>query len=104
MTRPRYPKPDANHAYNNQALRQCGLVVVDVSPLPGKQIDDDTDTLDVFVGDPLTGQWVHVDWKVDGGTLTGRQQRYTDRYGKQLPIFVACSFREVMHYFGRGVQ
>ena len=101
MTRPRYPKPDANHAYNNQALRQCGLVVVDVSALPGAQVDNDTDTLDVFVGDPITGQWVHVDWKTETGTLTDRQQRYVERYGQQLPVLVATSFVDVLQHFGR---
>jgi hypothetical protein len=72
-----------------------------VSRLPGEQVDDDTDTLDVFVGDPITGQWVHVDWKVDGGTLTERQTRYVERYGQQLPVLVVNSFMDVLRHFGR---
>ena len=100
--RPRHPKPDANHAYNNNALRQCGLVVVDVSRLPGEQVDPDTDTLDVFVGDPITGEWLHVDWKTEDGAMTDRQRRYVERYGSQLPVLVTSSFATVLAYFGRA--
>lgn len=100
--RPKHPKPDQNQAYNNNVLRQCGLVVIETWRLgSGYQPDDDTDPLDCYVGDPFSGKWAHVDWKVEDGRLTDRQQRYLDRYGKQLDILFSVTPLEVLRHFGR---
>ena len=99
--RPRHPKPDANQQRMVQALRQCGLVVVVVSDLPGEQDQDDVDTLDMYVGDPCNGNWMHVECKTDGGELTPHQRRYLDRYGQQLPIVVARRAEDVLAALGR---
>ena len=92
--RPRHPKPDANQAAMVEALRQCGLVVHDVSSLGG-------DCLDLFVGDPLSGRWVQVEVKAEGGTLTEGESAYIDRYRQQLPILVVRHGVEVLRYLGR---
>ena len=101
--RPNHPKPDANQAQNEADLRKCGLLVINVSDLPGRQADDDTDTLDAFVADPQVGYWVHVEWKVPGGKLTERQRRYVERWAGIVPILVAETWEDVLAYFGRDV-
>jgi len=101
-SRPRHPRPDANQASNNACLRQCGLVVIETWRLgSGYELDDDIDPLDAFVGDPLSGKWVHLDWKANGGRLTKRQQRYLERYGQQLDILFSVTPVEVLRHFGR---
>jgi len=92
--RPRHPKPDANQQRMVEALRQCGLVCHDVSALGG-------DCLDLFVGDPMTGQFVQVEVKTDSGTLTEGEAAYLDRYGQQLPIVVARRAEDVLAALGR---
>jgi hypothetical protein len=102
MTRPHHnPHSDANQPQNHRDLRKLGLVVIDVSKLPGKQVGDDTDTLDAFVGDPVSGCWLQVEWKVPGGKLTERQRRYVERYDVYLHVLVAETVEDVVRWFGR---
>ena len=92
--RPRHPKTDANQSAMVNALRQCGLVVLDVSSLGG-------DCLDLFVGDPLGGGFVQVEVKTDGGVLTPREAEYLARYAGPLPFIVARRAEDVLIALGR---
>ena len=92
--RPRHPRPDANQSAMVEALRQCGLVVHDVSALGG-------DCLDLFCGDPLSGRWCQVEVKTDSGTLTDGERCYIERYEGQLPIIVARHGVDILRWFGR---
>lgn len=93
-SRPRHPKADANQAAMVEALRQCGLVVHDVSSLGG-------DCLDLFVGDPLGGGFVQVEVKASGGVLTEGEANYLARYAGQLPIVVARRAEDVLRALKR---
>jgi len=93
-SRPRHPKTDANQSAMVNALRQCGLVVLDVSSLGG-------DCLDLFVGDPLGGGFVQVEVKTDGGVLTPGEAEYIARYAGPLPIVVARRAEDVLIALGR---
>jgi len=93
-SRPRHPKTDANQSAMVNALRQCGLVVLDVSSLGG-------DCLDLFVGDPLGGGFVQVEVKTDGGVLTPGEAGYIARYAGPLPIVVARRAEDVLIALGR---
>jgi len=93
-SRPRHPKPDANQADIIRDLRDCGLVVHDVSSLGG-------DCLDLFAGDPLGGGWCHVEVKVEGGVLTPGEAEYIAQYAGPLPIIVARQAEDVLRALGR---
>ena len=95
MTRPRHAKPDANQPDMVLALRQCGLCVIIVSDLGG-------DALDLFVGDPVAGQWCQVEVKDEDGTLTASEAEYIARWGDHLPIVVARHPADVLRAMGRG--
>jgi len=92
--RPRHPKPDANQAEVIADLRQCGLVVHDVSSLGG-------DCLDLFVGDPATGDWLQVELKDEGGRLTPRERAYIAQHIYRLPILIAWDSEDVLRALGR---
>ena len=87
--RPRHPKPDGNQRWMVEELRQCGLVVLDISSLGGE-------CLDLMVGDPTQNRWLQVEVKTDAGTLTTGEARYIERFGAFLPIVVARSARDVL--------
>jgi len=94
MARPKHPKPDANQADVIRELRECGLIVHDVSSLGG-------DCLDLFVGDPASYSWIQVEVKTDEGELTPRERAYIALHVVLVPIVVARTAEDVLMAFGR---
>jgi len=94
MTRPRHPKPDANQADIIRDLRDCGLIVHDVSSLGG-------DCLDLFVGDPASYSWLQIEVKTDEGKLTPRERAYIAVHLPKVPILIAREAEDVLRAFGR---
>lgn len=97
MTRPRYPKTDANQSSLITRLEGLGFTVVDVSCLP-------TPALDLFVGGwserQQTYAWVQVEVKTEGGSLNENEERYLAR-NPDLPILVVRQVEDVLDWFGR---
>jgi len=94
MARPKHPKPDANQADVIRELRECGLIVHDVSSLGG-------DHLDFWVGDPASYRWLQVELKVEGGRLTPRERAYIALHIVLVPIVVAWDTEDILRALGR---
>ena len=92
--RPRHPKTDANQPDVIRDLRDCGLIVHDVSSLGG-------DCLDLFVGDPASYSWIQVEVKTDEGKLTPRERAYIAVHLPKVPIVVAREAEDVLKVLGR---
>ncbi|HUW11112.1 MAG TPA: hypothetical protein VM537_15390 [Anaerolineae bacterium] len=93
-SRPRHPKTDANQADVIRELRECGLIVHDVSSLGG-------DCLDLFVGDPASCSWLQVEVKTEEGQLTPRERAYIALHIVLVPIVVAWDTEDILRALGR---
>ena len=94
MARPKHPKPDANQPDVIRDLRDCGLIVVDVSSLGGNR-------LDFFVGDPASYSWLQVELKAEGGRLTPRERAYIAQNITRVPILIARTAEDVLEALKR---